>query len=139
MDEPKLNNGKNKGWNNLVPAKKGEVRNPKGRPKKGYAIADILNEIGQEEVTLNGHIVMRRRVILMRVISEAMKGTPWAVEFWANRTEGKAVQRQIVQHIDIVSKVIDILERVITDDTTMAQIIYEFEKLAMSQKVQMME
>ncbi len=26
-------NGQNKGWSNLKPAKKGEVRNPHGRPK----------------------------------------------------------------------------------------------------------
>ena len=35
---------------NLRPAKKGEVRNPKGRPKKGFAIADILNQIADEIV-----------------------------------------------------------------------------------------
>jgi hypothetical protein len=31
--KPKTNLGNNKGHNNLIPAKKGEVRNPTGRPK----------------------------------------------------------------------------------------------------------
>ena len=31
--KPKTNLGKNKGIQNLIPAKKGEVRNPNGRPK----------------------------------------------------------------------------------------------------------
>jgi hypothetical protein len=31
----------NKGWSNLVPPKKGEVRNPRGRPKKDYDLAAL--------------------------------------------------------------------------------------------------
>lgn len=33
MEKTERKKGKNKGWENLKPAKKGEVRNPSGRPK----------------------------------------------------------------------------------------------------------
>lgn len=31
----------NKGWSNLIPPKKGEVRNPRGRPKKDFDLAKL--------------------------------------------------------------------------------------------------
>ena len=78
---------------NLKPFKKGQSGNPKGRPKKGHAIADILNEIGEEKVTVNGLETTKKRVVLMKVYAEALKGQNWAVHFIADRTEGKAVEK----------------------------------------------
>lgn len=39
--EPKQEPKRNKGWDNLRPAQKGEVRNPRGRPKKDIVLAEI--------------------------------------------------------------------------------------------------
>jgi len=46
-----------KGYENLIPAKKGEVRNPNGRPKKLFTqITNELKELGYERVT-SGNII----------------------------------------------------------------------------------
>lgn len=70
---------------NLIPAKPGECRNPNGRPKKGYAIADILNARLDTEET--------REKVFNKVVSMALAGDKWAIEFIADRTEGKALER----------------------------------------------
>ena len=44
MDETPNNKGKNKGHANLIPVKKGEVRNPNGRPKGQRDYATIYKE-----------------------------------------------------------------------------------------------
>ena len=80
---------------NLIPPKKGETRNPNGRPKKGYAIADILNSSLDKKV--NGK--SQRHIILEKVIDEAIGGDHWAIQFIADRTEGKALERIIRQEI----------------------------------------
>ncbi len=71
--------------------KPGQSGNPKGRPKKGNAIADILNDL-----TEGGD----RKVIMQNVIKLAKQGVPWAVHFYADRTEGKAVETVRKQKID---------------------------------------
>lgn len=82
---------------NLIPAKKGEVRNPKGRPKKGSAIADILNEIGAETVNIGGLELTKKKALMMKIYSLAIKGESWAAHFVADRTEGKAIDRIITK------------------------------------------
>ena len=76
-----------KGW------KPGQSGNPNGRPKKGTAISDILNNEGNkiDKTTGKSH----REIMLENVYAQAVKDTPdkWAVEFIANRTEGKAIER----------------------------------------------
>jgi len=74
--------------------------NRKGRPKKGFAIADILNEIGDEIIVVNGEKITKRRAVMMKVFAFAVKGESWAVHFIADRTEGKAVERVIRQETD---------------------------------------
>lgn len=82
------------------PWKPGESGNPAGRPKKGSAIADILNDIGAELVTVNGQQITKTKAVMIKVYSEAVKGQSWAVHFIADRTEGKAVERIINQLAD---------------------------------------
>ena len=80
---------------NLKPRwKKGESGNPNGRPKKGTAIADILNARG-DEVDDDG--LTNREIMLHKVYDKAVKHTDrWAVQFIADRTEGKAIERSVV-------------------------------------------
>ena len=69
--------------------KKGESGNPNGRPKKGFAIADILNQIGdtvKDDKT-------RREVVLEKAYIMAETGDLNAIKFIADRTEGKALER----------------------------------------------
>ena len=44
LDEQRPAPKTNKGWANLVPAKKGEVRNPRGRPKKDLDLAALAQQ-----------------------------------------------------------------------------------------------
>ena len=93
MDKPKIKKGKNKGWRNLKPAKKGEIRNPKGSPKKGICIPDILRKIGNEKVITKQGEMTKLEAILEIVYVKARNGEAWAVHFIADRTEGKALER----------------------------------------------
>ena len=101
-NDPIKNKGKNKGWANLKPAKKGEVRNPNGRPKKDLAIADILNSIGDEEITnqTTGEVITKRRAVLHTIYSAALKGDLNAAKFIADRTEGKPIETVRTQEIE---------------------------------------
>ena len=71
----------------------GKSGNYKGRPKKGFAITDILNARGNEIDEATGKTM--REKMLDKVYALATKEKPerWAVEFIADRTEGKAVER----------------------------------------------
>ena len=77
---------------NLIPAKPGEIRNPKGRPKKDRCIPDILRAIGEEAGTTDGELT-KLDVVMRNVYKYAVQGKQWAVQFIADRTEGKAFER----------------------------------------------
>lgn len=90
----------NKGNPNWI---KGQSANPLGRPKKIKCIPDILARIGKMIAPEDIQEKMRKRyrskdkitmqqAVLMMTYDLAAKGTEWAVEFIAERTEGKAVQ-----------------------------------------------
>jgi hypothetical protein len=84
--------------------KKGHSGNPNGRPPKIKCIPDILKTIGEEEGTLDGKTKLD--VIMYKVFQYALEGKPWAVQFIADRTEGKAkeyVETKIVKDELIVS------------------------------------
>ena len=68
--------------------KPGVSGNPNGRPKGARSIPDILRKIGDEEGTLDGK--SKLDVIMYKVFQFALEGKPWAVQFIADRTEGKA-------------------------------------------------
>ncbi len=65
-----------------------------GRPKKNLSIPDILRKIGEETWYNKSEepIGEKLEVIMRAVFEEALKGKSWAVEFIANRTEGKPIQ-----------------------------------------------
>lgn len=85
---------------NLKPFKKGQSGNPAGRPKKGSAIADILNDIGNETIVIkDGKEITKRQAVLYKVYEHAVKGESWAVNFIADRTEGKALERVQTQKV----------------------------------------
>jgi len=69
-----------------------------GRPKKNLSIPDILRKIGDETwLDKNKKPIGEKLEVIMRnVFQEALKGKSWAVEFIANRTEGKPIQSMII-------------------------------------------
>ena len=78
--------------------KPGVSGNPNGRPKGVQSIPDILRMIGEEEGTVDGK--SKLDVIMYMVFKFALEGKPWAVQFIADRTEGRAVERidQTLKH-----------------------------------------
>ena len=91
-DKQQISNGKmlggitGKGW------KPGQSGNPNGRKPKIRTIPDILYKIGEEDGTSDGEF-SKLDVVLRKVFEFALKGNSWAVQFIADRTEGKAVER----------------------------------------------
>lgn len=69
--------------------KPGQSGNPKGRPPLGGSIAEQLRTILAEDA---GDGRTKREAILRRVVNNATQGKPWAVEFVADRREGKLLQ-----------------------------------------------
>ena len=80
-----------KGW------KPGVSGNPNGRPKGVQSIPDILRKIGDEEGTKSGDLT-KLQYVMRKVFDFAVEGKPWAVQFIADRTEGRALER-IEQHV----------------------------------------
>ena len=76
------------------PFKPGQSGNPAGRPPKSKSIPDILERIVNEPVDERG--TTRFEKMLRTVHELAEEGTSWAVEFVANRREGKALDRREV-------------------------------------------
>ena len=64
----------------------------KGRPKGTRSIPDILNRIGDEELGQDSAI-SKLEAIMRMVYKKAFKGENWAVQFIADRTEGRALER----------------------------------------------
>jgi len=79
------------------PFKPGQSGNLKGRPKKGHAIAELLRTIGDAKTTqfIDGEDVeiSNRELLLMNTYKRAIQGESWAVQFIADREEGKALQK----------------------------------------------
>ena len=71
--------------------------NKAGKPKGIQQIPDILRKIGDEEGTADGK--SKLDVIMNKVFQFALEGKPWAVQFIADRTEGKALERVQTQEI----------------------------------------
>jgi len=72
--------------------KPGVSGNPKGRPLKRQSIPDILLRIGKQPGTKDGKMT-KLDVVMIQVCKFAVEGRPWAVDFIANRTEGKPRQQ----------------------------------------------
>jgi len=77
--------------------------NKAGKPKGIQQIPDILRKIGEEEGTQDGK--SKLDVIMYKVYQYALEGKPWAVQFIADRTEGKAkefIEQKIIKDEVIV-------------------------------------
>lgn len=102
----RIDNLKGKGW------KKGQSGNPKGRPKKGEAWADVANELLDSSaiditMTTGSGKLKRfnleadksfRHAVIVGQISAAMKGNVQAAKELADRTEGKSRERREVSY-----------------------------------------
>ena len=100
VEKQRPNNGKIIGGitgKGFVPGQSG---NPKGRPKKGFAIADILNAKSEEIDEVTGESMREKMLYKVYALATSNKPERWAVEFIADRTEGKAVERidQTLKH-----------------------------------------
>ena len=71
----------------------GQSGNPKGRPKGSTSLNELLKRIGAED--LPGTDWDKREAIMRKVYKLAFEGKPWAVQFIADRTEGKPAQTVI--------------------------------------------
>ena len=111
------------------PFKKGQSGNPKGRPKKGEAWADVANELlNSKEIditikTSDGKVKRFnleadksfRHAVIVGQISEAMKGNVQAARELADRTEGKPKQER-----EITNKT-EPIQVMVIDDTVDSQ------------------
>ena len=71
---------------------KGKSGNPAGPKLKHQKIPQILEKIGMQPGTKDGKMT-KLDVVMIQVFKFAVEGRPWAVEFIANRTEGKPRQQ----------------------------------------------
>ena len=73
--------------------KKGTSGNPNGRPKKGFAISDILDELGDKVVSDSKTL---KELVLEKVYDMALGGDLNSIKFIADRTEGTALHKMSV-------------------------------------------
>lgn len=78
--------GYNKGWDNLIPIKKGEVRNPNGRPKKELSMTNALREILNEVDPKTK--IERYKKLLNMAIEKAEQGDNDMIKYLVNRIDG---------------------------------------------------
>jgi len=100
VEKQRENNGKITGGVTGKGFVAGKSGNPKGRPKKGFAIADILNAKSEEIDEVTGESMREKMLHKVYALATSNKPERWAVEFIADRTEGKAVERidQTLKH-----------------------------------------
>jgi hypothetical protein len=80
---PKQSKGVNKGWANLIPAKKGEVRNPAGRPPLPKCLTEARRRLGATPLPQD-----KARVNLpagiQALIKQAEACFPGAIKTWTD-------------------------------------------------------
>ena len=101
MSDSEKNTGKIRNKDGTF-AKGNQEGNRNGRPKKGNAIADILNSIGDEiiENKTTGEKITKREAVLRTIYAEALKGDLRSAQYISDRTEGKAIETVRTQEID---------------------------------------
>ena len=77
--------------------KAGVSGNPKGRPKNRHSIPDLLRRIGEEEIDANGQKMSKIEAVCRLAFKRASEGHNWAMQFIADRTEGKPVQNMSIE------------------------------------------
>lgn len=96
---------------NLRPPKKGEVRNPKGKPKGCRAFKTIFREFMEatqdrkNPVTGNVETLTIQQQIVLALIGRAMKGDVGAFREIADRLEGKVADK-VIDETPVEKKVI---------------------------------
>lgn len=87
------------GASNIKPYrfKPGQSGNPSGRPKNRPQIPDLLRKIGAEK-SAKGSKLTKIDLLMHRVYGHALKGESWAVQFIADRLEGKAQANLAIEH-----------------------------------------
>lgn len=94
MEEAIKKKGRNKGYDNLIPIKKGEVRNPNGRPKGQRDYATIYREALIKLATLNNKTEEEiENEILSNALLSARKGDYRFYKDILDRLYGTALQR----------------------------------------------
>src|SRR3989304_2718496 len=69
-----------------------ERRHHLGGGPKIHCIPDILKKIGEETAIYKKKKFTKLDAVLYKVFEFALDGKPWAVQFIAERTEGKPIQ-----------------------------------------------
>ena len=72
---------------------KGNPGNPNGRPRKAICIPDLLRKVGDEECNLNGAKIPKIEAVVREIYKQALKGKQSAIDFIAERTEGKVADK----------------------------------------------
>lgn len=87
--------------NNLIPAKKGEVRNPKGKPKGTKNFKTIIKEFLDVETDamnpMSGKLekLSVGQQVVIALLAKAKKGDVPAIKELLDRIDGKAEQKLI--------------------------------------------
>jgi len=89
MTETLIKTSVNKGWANLKPCKKGEVRNPNGRPKKTDCLIDCIKSELRSK-SLNG--LTKDQMIATILVAMAARGNLKAIELLMSYTTPKPTQ-----------------------------------------------
>lgn len=84
---------------NLTPPQKGAPSfNPSGPKPKPKQIPWLLQKIGKEKVDYQGGRISKLEAIMRAVFNFGLQGHAWAVQFIADRTEGKPQEKTEIQH-----------------------------------------
>lgn len=84
-----------------MPFKKGKSGNPKGRPKKGKALTDILIDVGAGKIKyIGGTKVERKEALAMVLWDKALNGDVNAAKYIYDRIDGKPIEK--LQHFGSV-------------------------------------
>jgi hypothetical protein len=90
------------GVENLKPCKPGETHNPKGRPKGAKGLSTLLRKYLKQKIDFNDPISKENvkkalgDVVILKLLSNAIKGDMRAIQEILDRTEGKA--SQLIEH-----------------------------------------
>jgi hypothetical protein len=87
----------NKGWENLKPIKKGEVRNPNGRPTNAFCLTALVKKELESQAEKDGKPLKNKdgtpktwaEILASAIVRQAAKGNPSALNQLWDRTDGK--------------------------------------------------
>ena len=98
-NKPKKKQGRNKGWGNLIPPKKGEIRNPNGRPKKELCLISLVKEEFETKMLDKNGIptgMTKAQAFAKALINQACKGNATAIKELLDRIDGKVAEKIVM-------------------------------------------